>query len=464
MHVLCAARRLLVRTLYPIRHLFLALILFGTLLSLPLSAHADQGGTPTLMGRIQGVVWEDRNRNGQRDPDEPGLANVEIQLYRGNHSLLSLTHTANNGTYAFSGLEEGIYVVKEINPPGYISITGNDVTIILGPGEVRVANFANAPTASPTPTPTPLPPSTPTDTPTVTPTPTMTPTFTPTFTPSPLPPGCIDLVQNPGFEEDRAWLLPRTRLWPTYVGPAAFPDGGAPRKGYRAARLGVTQPIDPPSYSSVSQVITLPTSAHTITLEFWVWTFSTDTNGGDRQEAYLLDPVSGRIRVRIWRLAPAQNHRGWQQVLYDLTPYRGRSYRLYFNVFNDGDNAVSALFLDEVHVWACGYPTPTPTPTPTLTPTLPLSPLSPRPAEQPPLPPTARPSPTPTPSPTATPTPIPSLRGRIRQTFSQWTASIKAALRINVRNLALAFGLALVLTVFLLITIVLIARLSSPQS
>ena len=447
------------------------------------SVRAGRMAAPAVGGRIEGLVWQDNNHNGQREPDEPGLANVEIRLYRANDDLFSLTHTASDGTYEFGGLEEGIYVVKEIDPPGYISVTGNDVTIILGVGETRVANFADAlaptptptATATPTSTPTPTPTATasplPTNTPTVTPTPTITPTFTPTFTPSPLPPGCVDIVKNPSFEEDAAWTLPRTRLWPTYVGPAAFPDGGAPHSGDRAVRLGVTQAIDPPSYSSVSQVITLPVSARTITLEFWAWTFSTDTNGGDRQEAYLLDPVTGRIAVKVWRLDPAQNARQWQVVRYDLTPYRGESFRLYFNAFNDGDNAVSALFLDDVHVWACGEPTSTPTPTATPlppTPTPPISPL-PRPSEAAARPPVATrpvtPSPTATaapPAPPPAPTPPASRRERIRQALSRLVQNIVAGLTLSMRTVALAATLALVMTVLFIVMLAFVARWSGP--
>ncbi len=168
-------------------------------------------------------------------------------------------------------------------------------------------------------------------------------------------------MRNSSFEEDGGWNLPHTRLWPAYVGPFAFPNGGKPHSLQRAVRLGATEPIDPPSYSSASQVITLPLDARTVTLEYWVWTFSQDPDGGDRQEVFLLDPEGRSIQKVIWRAIPAQNARRWERHTFDLTPYRGRRFLLYFNVFNDGDNRVSAMFLDDVRVWACYTAPPAPT-------------------------------------------------------------------------------------------------------
>jgi hypothetical protein len=180
---------------------------------------------------------------------------------------------------------------------------------------------------------------------------------------------CTDLVQNGGFEQDAAWQRPRTALGARYVGQGGFPQGGTPHSGQRAIRLGTLTATSHASYSSVRQQIHVPTTANVVTLEFWVWMFSQDADGGDRQEAYLLNPDTGGIMVRVWRVDPAQNVPNWQVVRADLTPYRGQDVLLYFNVYNDGDDKPTALFLDDVHVLACAALRPTPTATPFPSPT-----------------------------------------------------------------------------------------------
>ena len=378
------------------------MLFFLLLISLFLPAGMD-AQTPNAV--IKGIVWRDENRNGQRDAGEPGLSHVEIRLYReGDPQPLSITYTDGFGRYTFSGLLPGAYHVVEVDPPNYVSSTVNTWHLVLDEGGVAEVNFGDfpvillTPTATPTPTFSPTPTITPTATstpvPTATPVPPPTPTPqtptitpTPTLSPTPWPAWCRNIVRNPDFESDEGWQLPRTRLWPAYVGPFAFPNGGRPHSFQRAVRLGATAPIDPPSYSSASQLITLPADARTITLEYWVWTFSQDDNGGDRQEVLLLDPETRRVRVRVWQAIPAQNARKWERHTFDLTPYRGQSFILYFNVYNEGDNRVSAMFLDDVRVWVCYdvFPTPvlihmpdlqhnnprppTPTSTPSTTPT-----------------------------------------------------------------------------------------------
>ncbi len=338
-------------------------------------------------------MWQDDNRNGVRDGGEPALAGVRIVLMTVDYRLVSVTYTQADGRYAFENLSPDTYVLREEDLPGYASSTPNDIVLTVEAGRTYIQNFGDypagptptpttTPTASVTPTPTPSPTSTLSPTPTLTPTPTWTPTFTPT--PTPWPPGCTDIIQNPGFEESTGWYLPRTQHRARYVDASAFPEGGAPHAGQRAMRLGVTDPQDPPSYSSVRQIVHLPRGAEYIALEFWRWTFAMEADAGDRQELLLLDPETERRVAVLWRASPPLNERTWVQQTIDLTGYQGKTYMLYFNVYNDGDDKVTAMFLDDVHLYVC-FPVP---PTPTFTP----------------VPPTATPPPSPLPSPTPTPT------------------------------------------------------------
>lgn len=93
----------------------------------------DAGAYPPL--RLGNLVWHDRNNNGLVDGDEPGLANVTVQLFRegdtpGNVVPLAATTTDANGVYLFGNLPPGRYFVYIPTPPvGYpLSSMPTDVT------------------------------------------------------------------------------------------------------------------------------------------------------------------------------------------------------------------------------------------------------------------------------------------------------------------------------------------------
>jgi len=72
--------------------------------------------------RIAGVVFNDLNRNGVRNPGELGIANVIITL-TGNddlgRSVRRQAVTAADGSYAFDNLRSGSYFVSRTVPTGY---------------------------------------------------------------------------------------------------------------------------------------------------------------------------------------------------------------------------------------------------------------------------------------------------------------------------------------------------------
>ncbi len=213
------------------------------------------------------------------------------------------------------------------------------------------------PTLTPSPTSTPPPPAT--LTPTPTPPPPVTWTPTPTFTS--IPGDCYELLDNGGFETDATWQFLPTRLWPTYAGPP-----NPVHTGLRSVMLGNRPLPDAVSYSSVRQETVIPPDAQTAFIRFWYWAQSDDTDGGDRQQLSLLDPVT-YIRIRdLWRPSPPRNEQSWRLEEFDLTPYRGYSILVYFNVYNDGDGKRTVMFLDDVTLQAC-YTLPTATPAPTVT-------------------------------------------------------------------------------------------------
>lgn len=91
---------------------------------------------PVTVGgaRVGDLVYQDWNGNGTKDAIEPGLANVELQLWTdpnadGNHTngvLLRTTTTDPHGAYNFGGTAAGNYVVRVSAgvPAGYV-LTGD---------------------------------------------------------------------------------------------------------------------------------------------------------------------------------------------------------------------------------------------------------------------------------------------------------------------------------------------------
>ena len=69
--------------------------------------------------RIGNQVWEDLNRNGKQDADEPGVRNVNVRLTDNRYKLLKETQTDANGRYLFTDLINGRYYIFFETPTGY---------------------------------------------------------------------------------------------------------------------------------------------------------------------------------------------------------------------------------------------------------------------------------------------------------------------------------------------------------
>ncbi|MFN0204079.1 MAG: SdrD B-like domain-containing protein, partial [Bacteroidia bacterium] len=90
----------------------------------------DAGISPSLgyMGFscLGDRVWYDANQNGLQDANETGVANVNVELYDANGTVLATTTTDVTGTYMFNSLGGGQYKVKFTNlPVGYSFSSAN---------------------------------------------------------------------------------------------------------------------------------------------------------------------------------------------------------------------------------------------------------------------------------------------------------------------------------------------------
>lgn len=212
-----------------------------------------------------------------------------------------------------------------------------------------------------TATNTPVPTTVQTPVPTMPATVAVTPTTPVTaVTPSSTPSGCPNLLSNGDFELDGSWI----------IGPSALPalwtttekHGGA-----RAVLLGRVPGAGADnrgSYSSIRQLVTIPATATAVTLRWWHLYGTQEAVAGDpgtssdRQEVLLLTPDE-RVLAVLQRVR--RNDGAWQQETVDLTPYRGQSFSLYFNVYNNGNGASTWVYIDEVQVSTCTGATPAPT-------------------------------------------------------------------------------------------------------
>ncbi len=104
----------------------------------------DFGNRPAGgVGSIHGMKWFDRNGNGERDANEPGLPGVTIyldlnlngQLDEGEPNTETMeddpeTNLDDSGIYWITDLAPGVYIVREIVPDGLVQsfpLTANEV-------------------------------------------------------------------------------------------------------------------------------------------------------------------------------------------------------------------------------------------------------------------------------------------------------------------------------------------------
>ncbi len=201
----------------------------------------------------------------------------------------------------------------------------------------------------PPPTPTP----TATRTATVLPSPTATASATPSASPSPTTTGTgtppatpyyRQLVVNPSFENNEAWILQGGYL-PGYSVSRA-------RGGLRSMRLGIVAQYPARVWSSVCQEVDIPAAVAEAQLSFYYFPVSWPV---DNDYIYLVlatacDPSAGTELERVVWMERTQD---WNVQIADLLPYAGQRVALRLGVYNDGQG-VTAVYLDDVELWVGG--------------------------------------------------------------------------------------------------------------
>jgi hypothetical protein len=198
--------------------------------------------------------------------------------------------------------------------------------------------------------------------------------LTPTPTTTPTPPGgrCYEAITNGGFE----------RIGGSWKMNGAVPGGyttAAKHSGNQAARLGILPgQVNIPSWSTTYQEFTVPLNTTSATLRFWwyrgseqAWTRPESSlpslqgtpldlaaanpaparSYAEVQEVALLDASCYNLEVYLERSLTTDS--GWEERVYDVSAYRGRTMVVFFNAYNDGYGGRTWMYVDDVSVRIC---------------------------------------------------------------------------------------------------------------
>lgn len=184
-----------------------------------------------------------------------------------------------------------------------------------------------------------------TATPTATHTPATPVSGTPTSTATPVPPGCTKITENGGFETgSHPWQIGVSTLLAHLV---TEPVGS----GSYVMQMG-SQTENRDTYSSIRQTVTAAWGRPRVVVSFWAYTWAEELSGNDRQQFILLGPGDA-VWAKPWSVLESDD--AWRQHIFDIAGVAGQTFSLYFNAYNDGVGGRTALFLDEVHAWACTW-------------------------------------------------------------------------------------------------------------
>ena len=155
------------------------------------------------------------------------------------------------------------------------------------------------------------------------------------------------------------------------------------RNGLRSLRAGIDGTADKVNYSAGFQDVVIPAGTTDVALSFWWYPISAEgalasaawveptpelvqavVNGtlpegalaGDLQYVVLADQSGNVLQTMIWTRSNAQV---WQWASYPVSKSLvGRTVRVLFGVYNDGNGRSSVMYIDDVALTTCKPATP----------------------------------------------------------------------------------------------------------
>jgi len=98
-------------------------------------------------GAITGIVFRDLDGDGRQGPRESGLAGVTVELFQQGQLLASLASNAD-GSYAFTTLTPGHYLVGVALPADFVAVTGRERPVALADGSAVNLGFGLQPVST----------------------------------------------------------------------------------------------------------------------------------------------------------------------------------------------------------------------------------------------------------------------------------------------------------------------------
>jgi len=92
-----------------------------------------------VKGSIDGIVWNDMNKDLQIGTEEPRMSGVQLDLKSSTGVIIATTWTNEVGYYRFTGLNGDNYTVVETQPDAYEStLNGTSILVPLADGENKI--------------------------------------------------------------------------------------------------------------------------------------------------------------------------------------------------------------------------------------------------------------------------------------------------------------------------------------
>jgi hypothetical protein len=187
---------------------------------------------------------------------------------------------------------------------------------------------------------------------------------------------CTNVLTNSGFENDKGWELPVTERTARYSEDNAH-------TGDRSVLTGILPgEFNEFSYSSVRQLVKIPSDANQATLQVWLYPrseeslslalppkldgklFGKDALAGDVQYVLVLDSFNNILETLLWMRSDS---RQWSLYEFNLSQYAGENIKIHIGTYNDGVIGRTSMYVDDVKLNVCPDSVPLPTAVPTVT-------------------------------------------------------------------------------------------------